>query len=122
MASKHWGWVAAVAVLVAGITNAHAHVHLCFDGHEPPAAVYLADAADHVHDIDDTACKGDVDVDLQSKALAKTVKHDLLAIEAVAVWTLAFESAAANPLPVTARACARPAPLYTHPPPRAPPR
>jgi hypothetical protein len=123
MASKHWAWVAALAVLVAGITNAHAHVHLCFDGHDPPAAVYLAEAADHDHSLDeDVACSGDVDIDLQNQALAKTVKHDLLAIEPLIAWTLAFEPHAACPLPVSARARPVPAPPYTHPPLRAPPR
>jgi hypothetical protein len=97
MASKRWAWVAALAVLVAGITNAHAHVHLCFDGHDPPAAVYLADGSDHDHGLDeDIACSGDIDVDLQNQVLAKTVKHDLLAIEPLIVWALAFEPDAAS--------------------------
>ncbi len=122
MASKPWAWLAALAVLVAGITNAHAHVHLCFDGHEPPTAVYLSDGADHVHDLEDTACSGDVDVDLQNQVLAKTVKHDLLAIEPLIVWMLAFEPHAASPLPVSAQARPVPAPPYTRPPLRAPPR
>jgi hypothetical protein len=123
MASKRWAWVAALAVLVAGITNAHAHVHLCFDGHDPPAAVYLADGSDHDHGLDeDIACSGDIDVDLQNQVLAKTVKHDLLAIEPLIVWALAFEPDAASPLPVSAQARPAPAPPYTQPPPRAPPR
>jgi hypothetical protein len=107
---------------VAGITNAPAHVHLCFDGHDPPAAVHLTGGSDHDHSLDEDAnCSGDVDVDLENQALAKTVKHDLLAIASAIVWTLAFEGDASNPLPVIAQPRPIPPPLYTHPPLRAPP-
>ena len=44
MTSKRWAWIAAAAVLFAGLTNAHAHVHFCFDGQEPPTAIHLADS------------------------------------------------------------------------------
>jgi hypothetical protein len=124
MPKKHWAWVAAVGVLVAGITNAHAHIHLCFDGHEPPAALHLAGDDDHDrgHDLDDPDCSGDVDVDLQNQAVAKTVKHDSFAIDPPVLRTLAFEDVSASPLPVTGQLPPRPPPLYTHPPLRAPPR
>ena len=50
MASKQWTWVTAAALLFAGLTNAHAHVHYCFDGRAPAATVYYVDAHEHAHD------------------------------------------------------------------------
>jgi hypothetical protein len=125
MISRRWVWVAAVAVLLAGITNAHAHVHLCFDGQEPPTAVHLYDFnddGDHLQDHGVAPHHEDVDVNLQSQALAKTVKYDLTAIEAVVAWTFVFERQAPSVLPARADTPPRPAPLYSHPPLRAPPR
>ena len=123
MASKRWAWITAIAVLVAGISNAHAHVHLCFDGQEPPAAVHLVDDTGHLNEHAADSHHDDVDVDLQSQAtLAKNAKHDLVAIDAAVAWTLAFEAHTANRLPTFAPAPPFPAPLYSHPSPRAPPR
>ena len=123
MISRRWAWVAAVAVLLAGINNAHAHVHLCFDGQEQPAAVHLFDDGDvHLQDGGLTPHHEDIDVNLQTQALAKTVKYDLTAIEAVVVWTLLFERQSPSVLPARADTPPRPAPHYSHPPLRAPPR
>jgi len=43
---------AAAALLYAGLTNAHAHVHLCLDGSEPPATLHwtTGDALTPAHD------------------------------------------------------------------------
>lgn len=91
MSCNRWPSVlAALAVLLTGVTNAHAHVHLCFDGQEPPASVHGADGGhthhefesegDHEHD--------DLDVDLRDHALAKSFKPDLPAIAAPALRIL----------------------------------
>lgn len=123
MTSKRWAWITAIAVLVAGITNAHAHVHLCFDGQEAPAAVHLTDDAGHVQEHAADSQHEDVDVDLQDQAaVAKSVKHDLAVIEALVAWTLVVEPQPPSTLPATADTPPRPAPLYSHPPLRAPPR
>ena len=139
MISRPWAWVASLAVLFAGVTNAHAHVHLCFDGQEPPASVHVSDAdghhdgvrpIDHADDHehhdndahhDDDADHDDVDLDLANPALAKTVKHDIAAI--ASLW---LKGAAI--VPSKARAPAldfeRPAHSfrpYLHPPLRGPP-
>ena len=90
MVSKRWTWLAGLAVLFAGLTNAHGHVHYCFDGQEPPAAVHLVDSTDHDHELpghDDGTEHDDLDLDLPNQALAKAVKHDLPAIVAVA-WAM----------------------------------
>jgi hypothetical protein len=133
MASRRWAWISAVAVLFAGITNAHAHVHLCFDGQEPPASVHLSGTSGH-HDgvrpadqIDGfghyagDADHDDVDLDLANPALAKTVKHDVTAL--APAW---FNGAPIAPSTseIVPFALDRPiasARTYLHPPLRAPP-
>ena len=83
MVSKRWTWLAALAVLFAGLTNAHSHVHYCFDGQEPPASVHLVDGTDHDHELpghSDGAEHDDLDLDVPNQALAKAVKYDLPAI------------------------------------------
>ena len=124
MVSKRWTWPAACAVLFAGLTNAHAHVHYCFDGQEPPAAVHLVDSLDHDHEVpghSDGDEHDDLDVDVSNQALSKACKHDLPAITSH-VGTSSFEA-----LPRNAIVCAiglppTPNPRYLHPQLRAPPR
>ena len=81
-------------VLFAGLTNAHSHVHYCFDGQEPPASVHLVDGTDHDHEMpghSDGAEHDDLDLDVPNQALAKACKHDLPAI-AMHVWAMSIES------------------------------
>jgi hypothetical protein len=129
MPSKRWGWVAALAVLFAGLSNAHAHVHFCFDGQEPPAAVHLADGLDHTHTHahahthpENGDAHDDLDLDVPNKALAKHVKHDLPALEPLTGWTLALGRQTGA---VSTYACGE-SPhrehRYARPPLRAPPR
>jgi hypothetical protein len=125
MVAKRWTWLAAAAMLFAGLTNAHSHVHYCFDGQEPPAAVHLADSADHPHELpghdgDGDGEHDDLDLDVPNQALAKAYKHDLLAI-----------ASHGSPGPIQALPSARladvtnhppaPNPRYAHPQLRAPP-
>jgi len=131
MVSKRWTWFAALAVLFAGVTNAHSHVHYCFDGQEPPAAVHIVDVADHHHDTpghsheapghSDDADHDDLDVDLPNQALAKAVKYDLPSID-VAVWTMPLDSLPGGALVDTVDTPPAPNPRYAIPPLRAPPR
>lgn len=124
MISKRWSWLAGLAVLFAGLTNAQSHVHYCFDGQEPPAAVHLADSTAHDHerpDHDDGAEHDDLDVDVANPALAKACKHDLPAIVALA-WTMPLESLPAGALVVGVDIPPAPDPAYSLPPTRAPPR
>jgi hypothetical protein len=80
MVSKRWIWAACLAVLFAG--QSQAHVHYCFDGHEPPMSVHLADGIDPGHEHPDhdadEGCQDDVDVDLNPAelALGKVFKLD----------------------------------------------
>jgi hypothetical protein len=122
MVSKRWTWLAALAVLFAGLTNAHSHVHYCFDGQEPPASVHLVDATDHDHELpghSDGTGHDDLDLDVPNQALAKAVKYDLPAITPH-VWTVPRESLPSSALVDTVDV--PPDPRYAHPQLRAPPR
>jgi hypothetical protein len=124
MVSKRWTWLAGLAVLFAGLTNAHSHVHYCFDGQEPPAAVHLVDSTDHDHEVpghDDGADHDDLDLDVPNQALAKAVKHDVPAIVAVA-WATAVDSLPGGALGESVDVPAAPNPRYALPQLRAPPR
>jgi hypothetical protein len=127
--SKRWTWLAGLAVLFAGLTNAHSHVHYCFDGQEAPASVHLVDSTDHDHDVphhsDGADHEGtdhdDLDLDVPHQALAKAVKHDLPAITAH-VWTMSFDMSTGNARVDTVDIPPAPNPRYAHPQLRAPPR
>ena len=124
MVSKRWTWLAALAVLFAGLTNAHSHVHYCFDGQEPPASVHLVDATDHDHELpghSDGAKHDDLDLDVPNQAVAKAVKHDLPANVAVA-WATAIDALPASALAESIDVPAAPNPRYALPQLRAPPR
>jgi hypothetical protein len=131
---------AAAALLFAGLTNAHAHVHLCLDGSEPPATLHWAtgDALPQLHGDEhdfphhhrgtansagtlDVAKHDDVDLEVSASAIAKTVKHDALAgtLPDVLLVVLA-PPPAAQVLPASDLAPRAP-PARTRPQPRAPP-
>jgi len=135
MASTRWTWITALAVLFAGLTNAHAHVHYCFDGQEPPAAVHLSDSPNHEHERpghashhddaahqDDAADHDDLDLDLPNQALTKVFKHDQLALVPLLGWSMVIDAPRPAAPPRSVDAPAAPDPLYTRPPSRAPPR
>jgi hypothetical protein len=124
MVSKRWTWLTGAAWLFAALTNAHGHVHYCFDGKEPPAAVHLVDSTDHDHEIpghDSTGDHDDLDLDVPNQALAKVVKHDLPAIDALA-WTMPVESLPSGALAASVDTPPHPNPRYALPHLRAPPR
>jgi hypothetical protein len=125
MVSKRWTWLPALGLLFAGLTNAHSHVHYCFDGQEPPAAVHLTDNTDHHHELpshDDGATEhDDLDLDVPNQALSKVVKHDLPAIDAL-VWTMPVESLPSGALAASVDTPPHPNPRYALPRLRAPPR
>jgi hypothetical protein len=125
MVSKRWTWLPALGLLFAGLTNAHSHVHYCFDGQEPPAAVHLTDNTDHHHELpshdDDGAEHDDLDLDVPDQALSKVVKHDLPAIDAL-VWTMPVESLPSGALAASIDSPPHPNPRYALPRLRAPPR
>ena len=125
MVSKRWTWLAGFALLFAGLTNAHSHVHYCFDGSEPPAAVHLVDSTAHHHDdaghSDDGTDHDDLDVDVANQALAKALKYDLPAIPFV-TSTMELDALPGGTLAESVDIPPHPNPRYALPQLRAPPR
>ena len=125
MVSKRWSCLAGFALLFAGITNAHSHVHYCFDGSEPRAAVHISDSADHHHETpghhDDGTKHDDLDVDVPNQALAKAVKYDLPAIP-VLTWSMTLDALKGDTLEARVDTPPHPNPRYALPQLRAPPR
>ena len=110
------------ALLYAGLTNAHVHAHLCFDGLEEPVAVHVAERGEHLHEHSTSHDEhDDVDVDVLNQALAKAFKHDLNALAPscghTLVETRVNESLRAHPLV----AAPKPPQPFLRPPLRAPP-
>lgn len=74
-----------LAFLFAGVANVHAHVHLCLDGQEPPAAMHVDDPhpVDHHFDhhvdqqVEAVDSHQDVDVDVPAQAVAQTIAKTL---------------------------------------------
>jgi hypothetical protein len=145
MASKRWTWLTAVALLFAGLTNAHSHVHYCFDGKAPLASVHHVDVHEHSHDIplraphhdsvsdhddhgavskhdDHDSEHDDLDLDVPNDALAKSLKHDLPAIVAAALWTASLDYESGVAVAAERDVPPAPDPRYTRPLLRAPPR
>lgn len=130
--------LASWAILFSGLTNAHAHVHLCFDGQEAPASVHLVDGKDHSHhsqhshhsrhshdsqgDSEHAEDHDDLDVDVPNPALAKTVKYDdLAAIVTLTGWAASFGAPKCVAPTSGTGIIATPHPPFSRPPLRAPP-
>jgi hypothetical protein len=109
-------------VLFAGISNAHAHLHLCFDGQEPPAAVHLADGDAHEHRHETDGTHDDVDVDIAGQVIAKSFKHDLAILPPVMLVGIGAVPTRSYAPPSRTAPRPPPPPLYYRPPLRGPPR
>ena len=115
-----WIWLVIAAVLVGRFDGAH--LHLCFDGQEAPAAVHMADGANHdeAHHLDGEHL--DQDVSLADTLLKKTSVDNDMALAVLAALLFV--------LPPVAAVSTSPAPLihpqlrrllFFDPPPRGPP-
>lgn len=143
MVSKRWTWLTGLAVLFAGLTNAHSHVHYCFDGQSETAA-HPVDLLTHAHELPAThghdsshdddhhgapaehhddfdGGHEDLDVDVPNDALAKSVKHDLPAITTAVAWTSDRVPSLGGDRIVDPDTPAAPDPRYARPPLRGPP-
>lgn len=120
--STAWAWVLLVAVLFVRLGDAH--LHLCFDGQEPPATVHvMEDTAHH----DDGAGTGvsehnDQDINLFDAVLAKKAGAADFLLLAIAVILLLLPRLSVRQkvffAPVQTVASL---PLFFHPPLRGPP-
>lgn len=112
-----------IALLVVRGTGLGMHVHLCFDGSEPPVALHVAaDAVDHQHP-GIGPLHEDVDVSLVGDMLGKIVKATLnLPVLLLACVLLLFSRTTAPMLQRAGFAVPiRPSARHIRPPLRAPP-
>ena len=117
-------WIALISLAVMAMPVSGAHLHLCFDGGEPPATFHPVEDG-VAHDACAASCThNDKDVSLQSVALAK--KHDgaLDLPMALTVAVLVTRVPVTTPVPAFDTHVATPTPLRVArllPPLRAPP-
>jgi hypothetical protein len=64
-------WIALISLAVMAMPVSGAHLHLCFDGSEPPATFHPGEDGSVHNDHADTGAHNDKDVSLQGVALAK---------------------------------------------------
>lgn len=64
-----WIWLLCIALLAVRIGGAH--LHLCFDGSEPPVAMHVGDVVEHgAHDM---GSHSDTDLNLVDNGIAKSL-------------------------------------------------
>jgi hypothetical protein len=100
-----------------------AHLHLCFDGSEPPLTLHTADSAHVDHHAGDSHHHDDLDVEPIGDLLAKSAQLVMLAVFAAAILLLALLAPPWR-LATVDRESLRPPhppPRFLRPPLRAPP-
>jgi len=117
-------WTVVLAILAVRLSDTH--LHLCFDGQEPPASVHLADASVHHdedhHGGDETHADKDINpfvgtvvkIDDDTQPLLAVIVGSLLAFELIPLDP-AVPAFAGERLPATDP------PFYLRPPLRGPP-
>lgn len=100
-----------------------AHLHMCFDGSEPPASLHFSDAGHH-DDHHAEEAHDDVDVSVMAEAAAKLGKLslDLPLLVAAALIIFSLWLSAQRPLLPYPRPWAVSDPCFLRPPLRGPPR
>ena len=114
-----------VCVAVVALRIGGSHLHLCFDGGEPPLSLHLADSGQHHGDEAATAPHSDQDVSIGSEALVKksSAVLDLAALAFAFALLLFFLPRVRDPLPAFfAPPRLSPARTRLRPPLRGPPR
>lgn len=117
---RTWLCLALLAMLV--IRLGEIHLHLCFDGQEPAAAVHVNDSPSHDDGDHADASHSDQDVELSTAGIVKKASADSLDVLFVCLAILLL-------LPAPGRVAPRPAyrffaparPAHFQPPLRGPP-
>lgn len=129
MSRSRWPAVlTTLTVLFAGLSDVHAHAHLCFDGQQAPISLHGHEHGGHEHGghgqhgCEQVGEHDDVDVDVESQAVLKSLDHDLAALPASPIGWLAPAGRALTAPTVCRGIEARGPPPHALPPPRAPPR
>lgn len=117
-----WIWFVVVAFTVTRLSDAH--LHLCFDGSEPPAAVHMADGAVHDDAHHRESRHIDQDVSLYDTLLAKKddSSADLAAVSTRPLLLLYVPVLLAERARSALSLAIPPPPFRSRPPPRGPPR
>lgn len=98
-----------------------AHLHLCFDGSEPPASLHVTDSG-HYADHHDREAHDDRDVSLLGDALIKSDKPGLdLPLLLAAFWLVVLLFARPRMVPADSPQVAVSSPRFFRPPLRGPP-
>jgi len=109
------------ALALLFVSSAGTHLHVCFDGQEPPISVHVLDG-DHADLHGNDAAHDDLDIDPLSKSTPKSFHSDLPVLAlAMMLWVLLWRSAAAIPVPLRCLSSPRSPSRYWRPPLRAPP-
>jgi hypothetical protein len=100
-----------------------AHLHLCFDGSEPPLTLHTADSAHVDHHAGDSSHHEDMDVEPLGDLLAKSAQLVMLAVLAAAILLLALLAPPWRLVTMDRESLRipRPPPRFLRPPLRAPP-
>lgn len=120
--TKHWIVLSsALAFLIA--SSLGTHVHICFDGQEPPSAVHVLDGEHLDHHAGTSEPHNDVDVDPVGKPLPKPFKLELPALALLVVCAFVLLAPSAR-IPARSRSVSShlSLPRYWRPLLRAPPR
>lgn len=93
---RRWFWLVLIAFFATRLADVH--LHLCFDGQEPPSAVHVADGAVHddAHHIDKD--HADRDVDMFDAVLLKKLADPSDALVAVFVAALLLSAVSTRTL------------------------
>lgn len=115
-------WIALICALAyLFVSSAGTHLHVCFDGQEPPISVHVLDG-DHADLHGDDAAHDDLDIDPLSKSPPKPLYPDLPVLALlIVVCGLLWRSAVAVPVPLRCLSSPRSPLRYWRPPLRAPP-
>lgn len=120
--APHWLLIVLLAVLVTRLGGVH--LHLCFDGQEPPATLHASDGGEH-HDAHHLGEQhSDKDVDLLGVVLLKKSPGslELPILLAACIVLLLLSPASRGQWPRNAFYRAFPQPFRLRPPLRGPPR
>jgi hypothetical protein len=117
-------WILVLALLAFAFGRlTGAHLHMCFDGSEPPLSLHTSDGTHLEHHAGEEHHHDDVDVEPLGDLLAKNAQVVLLAVVAAGIWVIAL-IAPWRPVAIAAIESRplRPPPRFLRPPLRAPPR
>jgi hypothetical protein len=117
-------WIALISLAVMAMPVSGAHLHLCFDGGEPPATFHAVEDGSVHNDHGDSGAHNDKDVSLQGVALAKKQDRALDLPVVLTVAALVLRMPVTVPVPAFDTDVATPIPLRAArvlPPLRAPP-